>query len=89
MLSISSAGTVHAASLIERRRLYDQAKAALAKGNSAPYITSRSALHDYPLEPYLTCDELTHRLESVSSEGVEYFLAKRSDLPQIDWLGLH
>ena len=57
LLSISSVDAVHAASLTEQRRLYDQAKAALAKGNSAPYMASRSALRDYPLEPYLAYDE--------------------------------
>ena len=59
--------------LTEQRRLYDQAKAALAKGNSAPYMASRSALRDYPLEPYLAYDELTHRLKTASNEEVERF----------------
>ena len=67
LLSISSVDAAHAASLTEQRRLYDQAKAALAKGNSAPYMASRSALRDYPLEPYLAYDELTHRLKSASN----------------------
>ncbi len=88
LLSISSVDAVHAASLTEQRRLYDQAKAALAKGNSAPYMASRSALRDYPLEPYLAYDELTHRLKSASNEEVERFLTEHGDLPQIGWLKL-
>ncbi|WP_134636543.1 lytic transglycosylase Slt, partial [Pseudomonas aeruginosa] len=88
MLSISFVDAVHAASLTEQRRLYDQAKAALAKGNSAPYMASRSALRDYPLEPYLAYDELTHRLKSASNEEVERFLTEHGDLPQIGWLKL-
>ena len=32
-------------------------------------MASRSALRDYPLEPYLAYDELTHRLKSASNEG--------------------
>ena len=88
LLSISSVDAAHAASLTEQRRLYDQAKAALAKGNSAPYMASRSALRDYPLEPYLAYDELTHRLKSASNEEVERFLTEHGDLPQIGWLKL-
>ena len=88
LLSISSVDAVHAASLTEQRRLYDQAKAALAKGNSAPYMASRSALRDYPLEPYLAYDELTHRLKTASNEEVERFLTEHGDLPQIGWLKL-
>lgn len=88
LLSISFVDAVHAASLTEQRRLYDQAKAALAKGNSAPYMASRSALRDYPLEPYLAYDELTHRLKSASNEEVERFLTEHGDLPQIGWLKL-
>lgn len=51
-------------------------------------MASRSALRDYPLEPYLAYDELTHRLKSASNEEVERFLTEHGDLPQIGWLKL-
>ncbi len=51
-------------------------------------MASRSALRDYPLEPYLAYDELTHRLKTASNEEVERFLTEHGDLPQIGWLKL-
>ena len=45
-------------------------------------------MRDYPLEPYLAYDELTHRLKSASNQEVEKFLAEHGDLPQINWMKL-
>ena len=52
------------------------------------YRRYQSALRDYPLEPYLAYDELTHRLKSASNQEVEKFLAEHGDLPQINWMKL-
>lgn len=80
--------TTHAATLEQQRRYYDEAKQALAKGNSGPYRRYASALRDYPLEPYLAYDDLTARLKSASNDEVEKFLAEHGDLPQISWMKL-
>lgn len=80
--------TTQAASLQQQRQLYDEAKRALAKGDSGPYRRHASALRDYPLEPYLAYDELTARLKSASNAEVERFLAEHGDLPQANWMKL-
>ncbi|WP_263264961.1 transglycosylase SLT domain-containing protein [Pseudomonas sp. RIT-PI-S] len=85
---ISLAPAAQAADLALQRQYYDQAKAALAKGNSAPYFQYKALLADYPLEPYLAYDELTARLPGASDEEVEAFIAEHGDLPQINWLKL-
>lgn len=77
-----------AGDLTLQRQYYDQAKAALAKGNSAPYFQYKAMLVDYPLEPYLAYDELTARLPGASDEEVEAFITAHGDLPQINWLKL-
>jgi soluble lytic murein transglycosylase len=84
-LSLSSA---HATTLAQQRQYYDQAKAALAKGDKGPYERYASALRDYPLEPYLAYDELTARLKWASNDEIEKFLAEHGDLPQISWMKL-
>ena len=88
LLATVTAQTTHAASLEQQRRLYDEAKQALAKGDSGPYRRHATALRDYPLEPYLAYDDLTARLKSASNDEVEKFLAEHGDLPQISWMKL-
>lgn len=78
----------HAASLQQQRQYYDEAKRALAKGDSGPYHRYANALRDYPLEPYLAYDELTARLKTASNDEVERFLAEHGDLPQASWMKL-
>lgn len=80
--------TAQAATLAQQRQYYDQAKAALAKGDKGPYERYAHALRDYPLEPYLAYDELTARLKWASNDEVEKFLAEHGDLPQIGWMKL-
>lgn len=89
-LLLSSLGlpAAQAATLTQQRLYYDQAKAALAKGDKAPYQRYASALRDYPLEPYLAYDELTARLKWASNDEIEKFLAEHGDLPQISWMKL-
>ncbi len=77
-----------AASLSQQRQYYDEAKRALAKGDSGPYRRYAAALRDYPLEPYLAYDELTARLKTASNAEVEKFLAEHGDLPQVGWMKL-
>ena len=88
LLSASVAGAAQAADLAQQRQMYDEAKRALAKGDSGPYQRYAAALQDYPLEPYLAYDELTARLKSAGNAEIEAFLAKNGDLPQANWMKL-
>jgi len=88
LLSASVAGIAQAADLAQQRQMYDEAKRALAKGDSGPYQRYAAALQDYPLEPYLAYDELTARLKTASNAEIEAFLAKNGDLPQANWMKL-
>ena len=87
-LSAATLSAAQAASLAEQRQYYDEAKSALAKGNSAPYQRYANALRDYPLEPHLAYDELTARLKFASNDEIEKFLAEHGDLPQASWMKL-
>jgi len=80
--------SAQAASLAQQRQMYDEAKRALAKHDSGPYLRYESALRDYPLEPYLAYDELTARLKTASNAEIEKFLAEHGDLPQVGWMKL-
>lgn len=88
LVSSLSFSAAHAATLAQQRQYYDQAKAALAKGDKGPYQRYANALRDYPLEPYLAYDELTARLKWASNDEIEKFLAEHGDLPQISWMKL-
>lgn len=80
--------TAQAVDISTQRQYYDEAKRALAKGDSGPYFRYSQALRDYPLEPYLAYDELTARLKSASNAEIEKFLAEHGDLPQANWMKL-
>ena len=88
LLSITAATHAQAADLSQQRKLYDEAKRALARGDTGPYMASSVALADYPLQPYLEYDELTARLKSASNLEIEKFLAEHGDLPQANWMKL-
>lgn len=88
LLSATVAQAAHAVDITQQRQYYDEAKRALAKGDSGPYRAYAAALVDYPLEPYLAYDELTARLRTASNEEVEKFLADHGDLPQANWMKL-
>lgn len=88
LLSAATLATAQAASLAQQRLYYDEAKRALAKGDSGPYQRYASALRDYPLEPYLAYDELTARLKWAGNDEIEKFLAEHGDLPQASWMKL-
>ncbi|WP_296132612.1 transglycosylase SLT domain-containing protein [Pseudomonas sp. Ga0074129] len=88
LISTLSIPAANAVTLAQQRQYYDQAKAALAKGDKGPYERYATALRDYPLEPYLAYDELTARLKWASNDEIEKFLAEHGDLPQINWMKL-
>ncbi len=88
LLTATAAQSVHAVDLSQQRQYYDEAKRALAKGDTGPYRMYASALADYPLEPYLAYDELTARLKTASNLEIEKFLAEHGDLPQANWMKL-
>ncbi len=83
-----AAQTAQAANLAQQRQYYDEAKQALARGDTGPYRRHVHALRDYPLEPYLAYDDLTARLKTASNAEVEKFLAEHGDLPQASWMKL-
>ncbi|WPO98498.1 transglycosylase SLT domain-containing protein [Pseudomonas sp. HR96] len=87
-LSTSAVTTVQAGDLALQRQYYDQAKSALARGDSTPYFQYAPMLVDYPLEPYLAYDELTARLNSAPNAEVEKFLLEHGDLPQANFMKL-
>ncbi|WP_341520530.1 transglycosylase SLT domain-containing protein [Pseudomonas sp. G.S.17] len=88
ILSATVAQSTYAADLGQQRQYYDEAKRALAKGDTGPYRMYAAELADYPLEPYLAYDELTARLKSASNPEIEKFLAEHGDLPQANWMKL-
>ncbi|RXT89317.1 hypothetical protein B1F69_17390, partial [Pseudomonas syringae] len=73
LLSATAVQTAHAVDLNQQRKYYDEAKRALAKGDSGPYQMYATDLADYPLEPYLEYDELTTRLKTASNPEIEKF----------------
>ena len=75
LLTAAAAQSAQAVDLSTQRQYYDEAKRALAKGDSGPYFRYSQALADYPLEPYLAYDELTARLKTASNAEIEKFLA--------------
>ena len=75
LLTSCAVQAAQAADLTQQRQLYDEAKRALAKGDSGPYFRNADALRSYPLTPYLAYDELTARLKSASNAEIEKFLA--------------
>jgi soluble lytic murein transglycosylase len=88
VLSASAVSAAQAADITLQRQYYDEAKRALAKGDSGPYRRYAQALSDYPLEPYLAYEELTARLKTASNAEIEKFLAEHGDLPQANWMKL-
>ncbi len=88
LLSATAAQSALAVDITTQRQYYDEAKRALARGDTGPYMQYSQALADYPLTPYLAYDELTARLKSASNEEIEQFLAKNGDLPQANWMKL-
>ncbi|MDF3240268.1 transglycosylase SLT domain-containing protein [Pseudomonas veronii] len=88
LLTATAAQSALAVDITTQRQYYDEAKRALAKGDTGPYMQYSQALADYPLTPYLAYDELTARLKTASNEEIEQFLAKNGDLPQANWMKL-
>lgn len=72
---------VHADRLTEQRHQYDQAKVALAKGDTSRFNALNNQLKSYPLQPYLELASLRKRLDYASHSEVEHFLSAHGDLP--------
>ena len=51
LLSATAAQSAQAVDLTTQRQYYDEAKRALAKGDTGPYMQYSQALADYPLTP--------------------------------------
>src|SRR5450830_1945727 len=88
LLTATAAQSALAVDITTQRQYYDEAKRALAKGDTGPYMQYSQALADYPLTPYLAYDELTARLKTASNAEIEQFLAEHGDLPQANWMKL-
>src|SRR5690554_7836833 len=67
--------------LTEQRRQYDQARAALERGDMERFNSLSSALTDYPLYPYLVMESLRKRLDRAPHGEIEQFLSRHGDLP--------
>lgn len=67
--------------LTEQRRQYDQARAALERGDMERFNSLRSGLTDYPLYPYLVMESLRKRLDRAPHGEIEHFLSRHGDLP--------
>lgn len=80
--------TSQASSLDQQRRWYDEAYAALKKGDEGPYRRHAAALRSYPLEPYLAYEALNRRLGSASNRELDKFFTEHGDLPQASRLKL-
>lgn len=79
LLLITTAGWTEPTTV--QRELFRAADAALAAGNRAPLLASRSVLHNYPLYPYLLYRDLNQRLDGFPTEEVRGFLNDHPDLP--------
>lgn len=67
--------------LSAQRSQYDQAQAALARGDIARFDALKAGLTNYPLYPYLLLDSLRKRLEHAPHWEIEQFLSSHGDLP--------
>ena len=77
--SVPAHAQTHA--LSAQRTQYDQAKAALARGDTARFESLKSGLTGYPLYPYLALESLRARLDHAPHSEIEQFLTRHGDLP--------
>lgn len=81
MLAVSGAPAAAERDLIDQRRTYLDARAALAAGKMKPYATLSKRLTTYPLYGYLQFDELSKRLPQAKQKEVQEFLKRNADSP--------
>ena len=67
LLTSCAVQAAQAADLTQQRQLYDEAKRALAKGDSGPYFRNADALRSYPLTPYLAYKNNIRHRHTISS----------------------
>lgn len=87
--AVLALGITHCAygvTLEQQRQLYTQAKADLAKGKPAFFLSNKKNLESYPLYTYLAYDELSLRLKTATDREIESYIASNQDLPQIRWM---
>ncbi len=70
-----------AGKLETQRILYDQAMAAIEKGDMSRYRQLEGGLRDYPLYGYLVQADLNRNFSSASDEQISVFLRTYGDLP--------
>lgn len=68
-------------SLLQQRRLFQDAEQALKKRQIGRYRKLARKLHDYPLYPYLEYRELVRRLSRARPAEIDAFLKKNADTP--------
>ncbi|HEB26608.1 MAG TPA: lytic transglycosylase [Porticoccus sp.] len=68
-------------SLDEQRELYQEAKAALSKGDQSKYKSILSRIGNYSLRPYLEYTDLSGRLRRLPKRDVQNFLSKHDGTP--------
>lgn len=72
--------------LKKQRRLFQQAKEALAKDDMEAFEDLSDRIQDYPLAPYLHLRELQSRLFSAEADEVAFLLDKYSHIPHSETL---
>lgn len=81
LLWATAAHTAPERDLIEQRRLYLEARNALAANNAKTYQAAIKKLDDYPLLGYLHYEELNRRLAQAKPNEVRGFLTRNADSP--------
>ncbi len=65
----------------QQRKLYQEARRQLAKGNYSQFKQLSAQLHDYPLYPYLEYAELASHATPMRQKSVVRFLKRYGDTP--------
>ncbi len=69
------------ADIEQQRKLYQEARRQLAKGNYNQFKQLSARLHDYPLYPYLEYSELVSHAAPLQTRSVVRFLKRYGDTP--------
>jgi soluble lytic murein transglycosylase len=67
--------------LIDQRRAYLEARAALLAGKTKTYTSLAKQLTDYPLRGYLELEEISKRINQVKQRDIQDFLQRNADSP--------
>ncbi len=69
------------AQTLENRKLFKQAEIALANKQTKTYLKLTQQLKNYSITPYLKFDEITKRIDNVTSKQMRTFLTLYKDYP--------